>query len=79
MLRESEALVVVASLEPCPFCGNALTPTLRGRNSVVINPRANCKTVDCWGARLPVLSLDVPQDVEAWNKRAARPQGEPKP
>lgn len=78
MLREAEALAVVASLEPCPFCGSALTPSLRGSKGIFINPRANCKTVDCWGARLPVLSLDVPQDVAAWNKRAARPQGEKK-
>lgn len=52
------------ALEPCPFCGVA--PTVRWSKN---NPRASCKTPECWGGKLPVLLLDVPEFVEAWNTR----------
>ena len=52
-------------LKPCPFCGKDLA--IRWRR---INPKASCQTPECWGAKLPVLQLDVPEFVAAWNTRA---------
>lgn len=43
-------------LKPCPFCGQPLT--VRWRK---INPKAHCATLGCWGAKLPVLPLDIPE------------------
>lgn len=54
------------TLAPCPFCGRDLT-----RGSRRINPHARCTTADCYGAKMPVVNLDVPDSVSAWNTRAA--------
>lgn len=62
--RLSSDLGAPPSLEPCPFCGQPLT--VRWRRS---NPKASCQTAECWGGKLPVLPLDVPCFVAAWNKR----------
>lgn len=51
-------------LQPCPFCGKALTLTWRKTN-----PKARCSTQDCWGGKLPVLPLDHPESVASWNSR----------
>lgn len=51
-------------LLPCPFCGHDLEARWGGAN-----PRARCETSDCMGARLPVVNLDVPGDIAAWNTR----------
>lgn len=58
-------------LKPCPFCGNPLT--VRWRR---INPKASCTTENCWGARLPTLTLDVPEAVAAWNTRHDNQKGD---
>lgn len=34
-----------------------------------MNPKARCATEDCMGGKLPVIALDVPSDVAAWNTR----------
>lgn len=59
-------------LLPCPFCGLPLT-----RGSRPINPNARCTTEDCYGGKMPVVNLDVPASVSAWNKRphSADPAG----
>lgn len=57
------------ALLPCPFCGNELT-----RGSRRINPHARCSTEGCYGAKMPVVNLDAPDSVSAWNTRAAQPQ-----
>lgn len=51
-------------LLPCPFCGESLTLTWRKTN-----PKARCSTQNCWGGKLPVLPLDHPESIVAWNKR----------
>jgi hypothetical protein len=55
----------VPFLEPCPFCGQTLTLKV-GR----ANPSGRCKTPECIGAGLPVLNLDEPDKIAAWNRRA---------
>jgi len=55
-------------LMPCPFCGNTLA--IRWRK---INPKASCQTPGCWGGKLPILQLDIPDFVAAWNTRAYQP------
>jgi hypothetical protein len=52
-------------LEPCPFCGKPLTAKRW------LKPFAQCQTEGCFGRKIPVVSLDVPSDVEAWNTRAS--------
>ena len=59
-------------LEPCPFCGLRLHGVWRKRN-----PKAKCETEGCWGAKLPVMGLDVPEQVDAWNTRWGRILPEP--
>lgn len=54
-------------LQPCPFCGRSLDVQWNRPN-----PQAGCRTEGCKGGQLPVLNLDVPQDVAAWNTRAQR-------
>ena len=49
----------------CPFCGKP--PRIVWRRT---NPRGGCETSGCLGSRLPVLSLDMPDDVTAWNTRS---------
>lgn len=51
-------------LEACPFCGSALAVVWRKSN-----PRASCKTPDCWGGKGIAIALDDPQQVAAWNCR----------
>lgn len=51
-------------LKPCAFCGQKLHEVLTRRN-----PHAYCKTNNCKGAQLPILSLDICEDIERWNKR----------
>ena len=53
-----------ANLLPCPLCGCA--PVARWSKC---NPRARCRTEGCIGAKLPVISLDLPEDIAAWNRR----------
>ena len=61
----TEELKLCPSLLPCPFCGEK--PAVVWRKN---NPRAGCKTDGCWGAKLPAIALDVPEQVSAWNLRA---------
>lgn len=60
-------------LKSCPFCGKPLFEKHRKAN-----PYALCKTEGCKGAQLPMLNLDQPDDIDAWNQRIApaAPQGE---
>ncbi len=69
-MLKAEAYAVHASLKKCPFCGQQLTATIRGPGERAPNPKASCKTENCYGARLPVLCLDIPEDVVAFNTRA---------
>lgn len=55
-------------LEPCPFCGASLFAQWDRKN-----PKAKCPTEGCKGAQLPVLNLDVPADIAAWNTRHVPP------
>lgn len=57
-------------LLPCPFCGCQLA-----RNDRKHNPYARCPTEGCKGAQLPLLNLDQPDDVKAWQARAKLPAG----
>lgn len=54
-------------LKPCPFCG-ANPEARRGQ----MNPKARCRTEGCKGSQLPVTRLDDPEDIAAWNTRAAQ-------
>lgn len=58
--------IALDALKPCPFCGNPLTLKV-GR----ANPSGRCETEGCIAASLPVLNLDDPQRIAAWNRRAA--------
>lgn len=51
-------------LKPCPFCGQELEEIRRR-----FNPYARCKTRDCMGGKMPVISLDVPEEIKRWNRR----------
>lgn len=53
-------------LHPCPFCGEALQINQRKHN-----PFARCATAGCVGGKLPLLNIELAEDVEAWNRRAA--------
>lgn len=52
-------------LLPCPFCGKML------RVRVSKNPYGVCDTEDCYGGKMPIVNLNVPEDVAAWNRRPA--------
>jgi hypothetical protein len=53
-------------LKPCPFCGEALT--VGGG----VNPYGRCETPDCWMAdRRISISIEVPAQGAAWNRRPA--------
>lgn len=56
-------------LKPCPFCGT--NPEARWSQA---NPKARCRTEGCKGSQLPVTRLDDPEDIAAWNTRAALAQ-----
>lgn len=70
-MLKSDAYAVVESLKACPFCGEKLTASVRGAGDHAPNPKASCKTQGCYGTRLPVLCLDIPEDVAAFNRRAS--------
>ncbi|WP_226257593.1 Lar family restriction alleviation protein [Burkholderia cepacia] len=55
------------NLLPCPFCGHDLHVKVNRPN-----PSARCTTEGCKGRQLPVLNLDQPEDVAAWNTRATK-------
>jgi len=58
-------------LSPCPFCQKPLT--LGGG----VNPYGRCETPDCWlNERRISISLDVPKQLEQWNRRTPAPEGE---
>lgn len=69
-MLKSDAYAVHQSLKGCPFCGKQLTASVRGSGDNAPNPKASCKTEGCYGARLPVLCLDIPEDVAAFNRRS---------
>ncbi|UBQ44605.1 hypothetical protein [Comamonas thiooxydans] len=69
-LTKQQAQAVADSLKHCPFCGKRLDASIRGPGVYAINPKARCITEDCWGSKLPVLPLDVPEFVAAYNTRA---------
>lgn len=71
MLSKAQAQAIADGLKKCPFCGVKPTPKIRGAGEVANNPSARCATEGCMGAKLPVLCLDVPGDVAAWNMRAS--------
>lgn len=52
-------------LKPCPFCGCKLEIARRKHN-----PYARCVTVDCKGSQLPMLNIELEEDVDRWNRRA---------
>lgn len=70
MLSKPEAQSIADSLLACPFCGHRLTVKIKGAGAHALNPTARCATEHCMGKRLPVICLDVPGDVSAWNTRA---------
>lgn len=74
-MRKDEALALGASLKPCPFCGAKPTVKVRGPAQTAANPSARCTTEGCMGAALPVLCLDVPSQIQAWNRRASDTPG----
>lgn len=53
-------------LEPCPWCGQPLQMTWRRHN-----PRASCRTEGCFGYMRVAFALDMPEQIEAWNRRAS--------
>ena len=61
---------MIEFLKPCPWCAK---PLYRTRNK--INPFAVCKTADCYGSKMPVVNLDDPENVSAWNRRPVASPG----
>lgn len=70
MLTIVQAQEVAENLATCPFCGAKPTASIRGAGDRAMNPKAKCATEDCMGSKLPVICLDVPSQVAAWNTRA---------
>lgn len=70
MMTKAEAQEVADSLLACPFCGARPVASIRGANDRAMNPKAKCETDGCMGGKLPVICLDVPDHVAAWNTRA---------
>lgn len=68
-MTKAAAQAVHASLKARPFCGHRLEATILGSDDRTPNPRAKCATEGCWGGKLPVLSLDIPEHVAAYNTR----------
>lgn len=60
------ALESAPYLKPCPFCGCEMESKWDRKN-----PSARCPTTDCLGGKLPILALDVSEQVDAWNTRHA--------
>lgn len=56
---------------PCPFCGQSLKI-----NNRKYNPYAKCQTEGCYGQKLPMLNIGLPEDVAAWNARNLESQVE---
>lgn len=69
-MNKTQAKAIADSLKPCPFCGVKPTPNIRGKGEAAPNPKARCMTEDCMGGKLPVICLDIPSNVAAWNIRA---------
>ena len=63
-IEKMPALKEPLYLMPCPFCGCELDARWNRPN-----PYARCLTVDCQGAKMPLLCLDVPEDIARWNSR----------
>lgn len=57
-----------AGLLPCPWCHKPLT-----HGSRKFNPHARCTTEGCFGAKMPVVNTDQPDEVAAWNTRPSPP------
>lgn len=51
-------------VKPCPFCGKELEVSLDDGER-----RGRCATRQCKGSKLPMLRLDSPSDIAAWNMR----------
>lgn len=51
-------------IKPCPFCGKELE-IIDEHNEL----RARCATRQCKGGKMPMLHMDSPADVAAWNMR----------
>ncbi len=71
-LTENSLADALTDLLPCPFCGQPLHAKVNRPN-----PSARCVTEGCKGRQLPVLNLDQPADIAAWNTRAASPVDQP--
>lgn len=69
MTTDQEMTQITDQLKPCPFCGQKLKVTERKHN-----PYARCITEGCKGAQLPLLNIELPEDVARWNTRAIDPQ-----
>lgn len=70
MLNKVEAQAIADGLLKCPFCGAKPTASIRGHGQTALNPRAKCATEGCLGGKLPVICIDVQDQVDAWNTRA---------
>lgn len=57
-----------STLAPCPFCAKPLELVARKHN-----PYGRCATENCKGAQLPLLNLDIPEDLVRWNTRNGLP------
>jgi hypothetical protein len=64
MTTDPEMTKITDQLKPCPFCGKKLKVVERK-----YNPYAQCITEGCKGAQLPLLNIELPEDVARWNSR----------